>query len=56
VRKEDGARGDVRAWTDAAANSRKDRENVAAPNTLNLTIIPRRARQMAARRHEANRN
>lgn len=37
VKKEEGV---SCAWTDAAAHSKKDSENVAAPNTLNiLTII-----------------
>ena len=36
TKKEEGA---SCAWTDAAAHSKKDRENVAAPNVLNLTTI-----------------
>lgn len=37
VKKDEGA---SCAWTDAAAHSNKDRENVAALNTLNVTRMP----------------
>ena len=49
VKKEEGA---SCAWTNAAAHNKKDKDNVAALNTLNFTRMPFREHATMAVRHD----